>query len=212
MYDNIEKGQFGFPMMAQILPEMEHGEAKLVHHVITEEALSFARLRAAISGDWTSRGLRAGTYAVLKVKGQGTVMSDTWIERHTNLEIVKQAKGNVLIGGLGLGLILTVILDKPEVESVTVLEKSADVISMIAPYFQHPKLTVIQADVFTWKPTHKYQCIYMDIWPEINVDNCDDIAKLNRKYSPWVDRTNGHFIGCWMQDTLRSLKRQGRWR
>ena len=58
-------------------------------------------------------------------------MSDTNMEKRTNLEFVRNAYGNVVVGGLGIGLILMAIQDKEDVRTITVLEKSKEIIQMV---------------------------------------------------------------------------------
>jgi len=64
--------------------------------------------------------IRPGRYARLHV-GHVLMMSDTDMERRSNVQVVQQARGHVLIAGLGM--ILHPILAKPEVTRVTVVEK-----------------------------------------------------------------------------------------
>lgn len=59
-----------------------------------------------------------------KMKKQ-VVMSDTPMEKHTNQEFLDAAHGDVLIAGLGIGLIVMPLLDDPEITSITVVEKEA---------------------------------------------------------------------------------------
>src|SRR5699024_7034403 len=97
-------------------------------------------------------GIIPGEYVSLKHRGK-ILMSDTPMERRTNRQFVWNAHGDVLIGGLGLGMIVVAIQDNPEVKSITVLEKSGEVISLITEQISFPeKVKIIQADVFTWKP------------------------------------------------------------
>lgn len=98
-----------------------------------------------------------GDYMMLKVNNQ-LVMSDTNLEKSTNYEVISQATGDVLIAGLGLGMILIPIVKKDSVKSVTVIEKHQDVIDLVWPKLKKylgkkaEKITIIQSDIFTWKP------------------------------------------------------------
>ena len=74
----------------------------------------------------TGRGVPAGKYKALKRSGT-TVMSNTPDEIRDFMRFVYKAKGSVLVNGLGLGVLLKALLNKPEVTDVTVIEKSADV-------------------------------------------------------------------------------------
>lgn len=110
-----------FPEMAKIFKEpVAQGIAKIEHHTVTED-------ESMMSGFHPGQWCPEGTYACLRINGR-LVMSDTRMEHTTNWEVVHEAKGHVLIAGLGLGMILHPILAKEEVLSVTVVEKYADVI------------------------------------------------------------------------------------
>jgi len=108
----------------------------------------------AISGDWsiqsitvkerelsqmisyfkTGRGVPAGDYKKL-VRSGTVVMSNTPDEIRDFLHFTRHAKGKILINGLGLGCVVKVLLDNPEVTNITVIEKSQDVINLVSPYF-----------------------------------------------------------------------------
>lgn len=66
-------------------------------------------------------------------------MFNTNMEINTHLTAIDVAHGNVLVTGLGLGMFLTAILQKPELKSITVIEQSEEVIQLVAPYFQGKK-------------------------------------------------------------------------
>lgn len=142
----------------------------------------------------------AGTYKRLTCGG-GIVMSNTPMELRTNAQFVRRAKGHVHINGLGLGVVLLAVLLKPEVESVTVVEKSEDVINLVAPSFAHfAKLTIIQGDALEYKPPSKkkFGAVWHDIWNDICGDNLEDMKLLHRR---WGRRTE--WQGSWSRDLIR---------
>lgn len=145
-----------------------------------------------------------GQYVMLFVKNQ-IMMSDSNMELITNKEFIQNARGNVLIAGLGLGMILNNILDKPEVLSVTVIEKYKDVIDLVAPKYVNPKLTIHNANVFHWNPEHDqfFDSIYFDIWPEIIVENLFDMQVLEDRFREHLSQ--GGNMDCWMKKHLHDL-------
>lgn len=163
-----------------------------------DEPDRFTRLRGAISG----QPLYADKYTRLLVDGE-LFMTDAEFECDTNRSVVQKMRGDVLIAGLGIGLILVPILKNPIVASVTVLENSKDVIALVAPKFEDKKLKVIKADCITWEPPKKsYDSIYFDIWP--NVPNEDDallIKTLKARYKPAL-RPKG-WIAAWCESYAR---------
>lgn len=146
-----------------------------------------------------------GDYTRIK-RGQTTVMSDTPMERGSHMEILRKAKGHVLINGLGLGMIAETVARKDDVESVTVIEIAPEVVHMIAPHL-HPKCNVIRADAFEWQPPKgmRYGAVWHDIWDTICADNLADMKFLHRKYGRRCD-----WQGSWQRDVCEYHRKQDR--
>jgi hypothetical protein len=197
-----------FPKMVEVVPEGEIGIARLEHFEITKNESKLSAMRGGLSY------CPEGQYARLTVGGV-LMMSDTRMEHGSNYDALRHANGKVLISGLGMGMITVPICQKEEVESVLVLEKSQDVIDLIGPHIAHPKLTVVQADIFEWKPPkgEKWDTIYHDIWPDICEDNLKEIATLKQKFARRRNTTNPKsWHGAWMEDHLRAERRRSqRW-
>jgi spermidine synthase len=111
-----------------------------------------------------------------------------------------------VINGLGLGVCLKAILEKTEIESVTVIEKSKDVINLVEPSFlDDPRVTIIHADALEWKAPRnvKYDFVWHDIWDDICTNNLETMGTLHRKYarrSGWQD--------SWCRDLLKYYQRR----
>lgn len=100
------------------------------------------------------------------LKGTGLLMSDTPQELFLQYEAFKNAKGNVLVGGLGLGMYPAMIYLKPSVKKITIVEKDRDVISLISPYFENiRKIKIIRDDIWHFIKTteEKFNYAYIDI-------------------------------------------------
>jgi spermidine synthase len=195
-----------FPTIADIVPEGIKGIAKIEHFKVSEDDSKMSIFRREY--------VPVGKYTRLRVHN-GIMMSDTNMEQRTNYEVKSKSHGNVLIAGLGIGMILKPILEKPEVSSVLVIEKYQDVIDLVASYYEHPKLTVVCADIFDWKPEkdQKFNAIYFDIWPDICVDNINEINQLHRKGKYWLDRSDSNcWMNSWQAEYLRYLRKNNRWR
>lgn len=159
--------------------------------VIEEFEVKERELSQIISLFKTGRGVPAGKYKRLK-RGSTIVMSNTPDEIRDFSYFTQVANGSILINGLGIGCVLKVLLDKPEVTKITVIEKSEDVINLVAPHFNDNRLTIINADAFTYKPPkdEKYDFVWHDIWDYICADNLKEMSKLHRKYgrkTKWQD-------------------------
>lgn len=192
-----------FVPMVEILPERQESENFVLEHFEVPEQ---QHPRAFTHGEY----IRPGKYVRLTRSGSswgGPVMSDTPDERCSNIDIVRQAEGDVLIGGFGIGMILVPILKKHEVKSVTVIEISDEVPPMVIPYLPNKKkLTVIYADVMEWKPPKgkKWDVIYFDIWDNICSDNLEEIRILHRRFA----RRKTKYMNSWMKERCQRLKRE----
>ena len=90
-------------------------------------------------------------------------MSDTPQEMFLQYEAYNNARGKVLVGGLGLGMYISMIAKKPEVTSITVIEKEKDIIKLMN--FKHPKVKIVNADIWKYlkKTKDKFDYAYVDI-------------------------------------------------
>jgi len=151
-----------------------------------------------------------GNYTKLTHKGH-TIMSDTPDEINDHLSVIHKAKGNILIAGLGLGVVLQACAEKEEVIHITVIEKSEDVIKLVSNHYLEMfpnKITIIQAAIFEWKPLVNayYDIAWYDIWDNICADNLEEMKKLHRKFG----RKTG-WQGSWSRwwcEYYRGLKKE----
>lgn len=183
--------------MAEILKDGKTGDFELSHFEIGENNL-YAMFH----------GIPCGKFVRLVHNGS-VVMSDTDMEKRTNANFVRNAHGKVLIGGLGIGLILLAIQDKPEVEKIVVVEKHKEVIELVKDQLPlNGKVEIINADVFEYMPQEKFNTIYMDIWNFINTDVYRDSMKplivRYRKFLVPKQEDNNRFIDCWCRNEAKN--------
>lgn len=139
--------------------------------------------------------------AVLTRNGN-TWMSITPMEIESHITHIKEATGNVLVAGLGMGYYITQIVHKQELTSVTVIEKDIEVIEAYnlliksnSEYFSNNKLKIIHGDLFDVAPKLKdaYDYAYFDIWLDMDFDLIsEDFEKLND-----LGGINANKIGFW---------------
>ena len=148
-------------------------------------------MREQISGG--GREIVAGEYTKL-MRGNTIVMSDTSAEISDHSYFVRQARGNVLINGLGLGWAVEALLQKESVKYITVIEKSLDVINLVAKHYEDKcpkdkKLWILQGDALDYKAPRgkRYDAVWHDIWDNICADNLEDMKTLHRKYGRRCD-------------------------
>ena len=107
------------------------------------------------------------------LEGGNEWMTLTPVDLDTCDEAIEAAKGRVVTYGLGLGYYAYMVSEKAEVESITVVEKSPDVIKLfkkhILPQFPNKhKVRVIEADAFEYaervSPAEGYDLAFVDTW------------------------------------------------
>ena len=203
-----------FPEMSGIVSECAKGRASIQHVTVDAEA---GRTASYVYGEFRAPS-PAGTYVTLRITDDigkpRVMMSDLHYERVTCFEVVERAHGDVLIAGLGLGMILHPILGKQEVRSVTVIEKYSEVVELISPTLPYdPRLTIVNDDIFTWRPPSgsRYDVIWFDIWPDFEVTRLSEMARLHRKFGRYLNRDNANrWMESWhRKETKRLAPKQG---
>jgi hypothetical protein len=183
---------------------------------LSEEVVKMERMRAMFNRrNFEVIGLEAGTYVKLVDKHRSEiVMSDTGMEIYTNRNFVRNSNGNVLIGGLGIGYVLTEISKKESVKSITVIEKFKEVIDLVLPQLpEMPNVQVIHADIFEWLPEKgtKYDTIYFDIWNNITSDNYPEMKKLHSRFRKFLNKENpNYFLDSWRLDCCKRMDKEDR--
>ncbi len=171
------------------LPDMEKGAWKVFHYKVEDvdfRIIKSGRLHPTVGN----------IYPILTRNGT-TVMSDTEAELRDHMIAEWHARGHCLINGLGLGALLKAVLKNPEVTQVTVIEISQDLIDLISPFYQDPRVSFVCADAFKYEPPKgiHYGMVWHDIWDTICTDNLPEMTKLHRKYGKLCD-----WQGSWARD------------
>jgi len=116
---------------------------------------------------------------------------------------IKKAQGKVVTFGLGLGYFTYMVSQKPEVESITVIEKSENVIRLfekhILPRFAHKeKVKIVNADAFIYAkevmPGENFDYAFVDTWRDAS-DGLPMYEKMkalehlspNTKFDYWIE-------------------------
>lgn len=190
------------------VPDGRSGQWTVSTIEVTEAQARLDNMRNAMRGQ-RYLDVKPGFYKRLAHDKRGCVMSNTPMEIYTNSSFIYRAKGNVLVNGLGLGVVLTAILAKAEVERVTVIEISQDVIALVAPHFQSAidaeRLRIVHANCYEYTPPkgEKYDAVWHDVWDTICVDNLAEMTRLKRKYA-----RRARWQGCWAEDEIRAERRR----
>lgn len=136
-------------------------------------------------------------------------------ETVTTLPAVEKAHGKVLTYGLGLGYFPYMCQRKENVESVTIVELSADAAELfkreILPQFEHPeKIEVIVSDALIYAektaPTMDYDFIFADIWHDVGdgrglyskFKSFEKLYPKKTEFAYWLEKS----ILCYMDLSL----------
>lgn len=145
--------------------------------------------------------------AIHKLKEDGKLMmSDTPQEMFLQYDAYKNAKGNVLVGGLGLGMYPSMIAKKKEVTSITVVEKEKDIIKLRD--LKHPKIKVIHDDIwkFIRKTKKKFDYAYIDIHYSTGAMEYKDTVLPMKKI--FDKRFDGMPVDFWGEEEMKSQYRE----
>ncbi len=183
--------------------------------------------RAAIAGDMEVSddfreipplGFFREEFPFLAVTEDGNEwMTLTPADTVTSREAIAAARGRVVTFGLGLGYYAFHAANKPSVESVTVIEKSPDVIGLfeerLLPLFPHrEKIRILRADAFDYAehdaPRERYDVAFVDTWRDAS-DGCPMYLRMK----PLERRNSGTEFHYWIEgfllSRLRSLRLSG---
>jgi hypothetical protein len=203
-WSNISELSKGIPVN---VPDGIKGPWEVYSYTVSKADEEYGRLRAMF-GSGLGRYVPAGAYKGLR-RGRKIIMSNTPNEIEDSYEFFQEARGRVLINGLGLGIVLDVILNKLDdskkrsVKEVFVIEKSEEVLHLVGPTFLKDKrVHLINDDAYTFKaPQGSYfDAVWNDIWDDICVTNLEGMRRLHRKYR------GAKWQGSWCRDRCERLK------
>ena len=141
-------------------------------------------------------------------------MTLTPVDLDTCEEAIEAAKGKVITFGLGLGYYAYMAAEKEEVESVTVVELSSDVIRLfkkhILPKIPNAhKIKIVNADAFEYAekvmPNERFDLAFVDTWRDASdgapmYERMRALEKYNEntKFLYWIEK--------FLRSRLRALK------
>lgn len=194
----MNKGDLLAAMKADSIPEEWSGLWYVMKQHIPEALHSVRFGKPVVVPAGTITYLHCLTDSTLLCQPPGElVMEDTPFELRTHLGFVLRAYGNVLVTGLGLGCVVRGLLQNPNVQHVTCIENSPDVLKLVAPYMPTDRLTIIEADALKWTAQceTRFDCAWHDLWT--NKD----------KGEPHLDVWHCNLI----TNCFKTVKRQGAW-
>ena len=118
------------------------------------------------------------------------IMSDLFHETHEHIPFFNQPlRGNILVTGLGVGLINEYLITIPEIEKVVIVEKYKEVIEMVWTHCKRDeRFEIINDDAETWIPTMHFDYAWLDHWTEhYDIKREDWWKSVYDKYEPHAD-------------------------
>ncbi|MBN2075906.1 MAG: class I SAM-dependent methyltransferase, partial [Dehalococcoidales bacterium] len=137
-------------------------------------------------------------YTVVTLTENGnTWMTDNPFEVESSLGAIEGARGDVLIGGLGIGLLPTLMKDK--VDSIDIVELNQEVIDLVFHQVATEKTQIIHDDIchYLTSTGKRYDFICVDIWSDtfLPMWDIDAVKTLARRcLKPSGD------IWCWLEE------------
>lgn len=184
------------------VPDGVSGNWRVETFTVSEKDVQLHNMCCAFKPGMGRRTIRAGTYKRL-MRGGEVIMSDTDAEKWDHFSAVQNAKGIILLNGLGLGMVLNACLLKPEVERAFVVENSGNVIQLCRDHYQTKfgsRLVIVQADAMDYPPPKgvRFGMVWHDIWDNICEDNLPQMSTLHRRYGRRAD-----WQGSWAKELCR---------
>ncbi len=142
-------------------------------------------------------------YVILYDKhNKKTMMSSHEFEMITNQKFLDNAKGDVLIFGLGLGLVIHPLLEDDNVKSITIVEIDSELIDEVFPIIiskdNKCKVNIIFENAFDFKTENKYDTIYFDIWSVIDKSAFIEMKELSNKFRNNLN--DGGWMDSWCSE------------
>jgi len=172
------------------IPEGESGDYSIQHCTTTTG-----------SGSWLNyvnyKEITGGPYTVLSKKyGKAwlNIMQDTEREYAEHDWLVSRMSGDILLGGLGIGMIHIPLLASSDVTSVTIIENSQDVIDLVWDHCaKDDRFTLIHDDINTWDIPEgsNWDVGWFDSWITSDEKLSNYVARMNQKYGSCITEIGG---------------------
>ena len=151
------------------------------------------------------RAYKQDTDMMFLKQGKQEWMMASISEFRTNDPYAKKAHGNIITFGLGIGYFIYMASLNENVKSITVIERSKEVIELfnqIKDQFPNKDINIINGDAFDYfnqQYLKQFDYIYVDIYQN-NVDGRIMIEKLLEQYLPPYDKCN-----FWIENSCLSI-------
>lgn len=149
-----------------------------------------------------------GTFTSLSHR-DGPMMNDCRAEILDHYDVIDQLRDprsrNVLVSGLGLGMIAGAALQQPHLVRLDVVEAEIDVIDLVGRHLlDEPRVTIHQGDALEVDVEGQWDVVWHDIWPTITSANLPQMDLLRSRY-----QARARWQGCWAEDLCQEMSSFG---
>lgn len=201
--------------LASIYPNqiLESTNYYITRGIVTQEFIDRIRFGNSSLKEFVDYYEPGKEHMFLISKTEGTMMTDYPDEKMTNQKFIDNAYGDVLIFGLGIGLIVFPLLNEENINSITIIEKDPELPLLVEPiikqYDSFSKVKIEVGDAFSYAENinQKYDTIYFDIWARITDESFEEMERLHGLYRPFLKEENS-YIDSWRYDIKDEYKSQ----
>lgn len=205
------------------LPDAEHKGWQVVHREISpedmrQEVKAYERIPGMVvdkQGHGAHKAVHETSVPYLLYRGE-YCMSANLTMKMRHVSFLQQAHGDVLLTGLGIGMVAAACKRHPNVTSVTVVEIDKHLINFIGPHipvnhapYAQAAAIFERADAYTWSPRFgkTYDCIYHDIWSELELTSTwAGHKRIMQHHTPWLRPGGVHT--CFEHDNMQAFVNQ----
>lgn len=128
-------------------------------------------------------------------------MSDIPVELYQYEPYFDNYRGDVLILGLGMGVIND-LTDYSKISSMDIVELYPEVVALCKGY---PKTNIIVANAREFIPTKTYDVIWVDIWNLLHKKHLPEMRSMKDKFAQFLKP--GGWVDCWGRRELEEKYR-----
>jgi hypothetical protein len=114
-------------------------------------------------------------------------------------EFFKNAYGDVLVAGLGMGMCTVALENNPRVKSITMVEVEWEIIQLVSSsLWTNGKQIIINKNIFEFETDKVFDVMFFDIWMNPTKEGKDELEFLKKKFEK--NLRDGGWVSCWRED------------
>lgn len=183
---------------------------RIFHSILEQKDLDFIIKNDGFIKKYVDDFVIGKEYVILEKRDEGTMMSDHPSETKSNQHFIDNAYGDVIIFGLGIGMIIMPLLNDKDIKSITVVEKDIGLISLVGDILKSHdksgKLNIVEGDAFEYynklgsgKTRKQFDTIYFDIWIRVQKEQIKEMESLHGLYNKFK-RGDVSYMTSWLYD------------